>query len=451
MGMGSTTHHGRPTKADHSAASQLDLPTWGGRHADQQGVVSAPFFHGYIQSSEQTAVALLQCARIAATRYYRPPNVTAAILRAADPVVTSNGDRLRFESFSACAGVYARLDILPDGFDAERIAAGTTNVDLNSSTRIVLADFRGREPMLLNIGDEGLSLTALAGQAAEKKVPLSRRWVRSFAEAQVIAGQMSLRREMRVADARRFVRALPASARGCLWGIAVGRSLRLSARPQPGAVGIAGPQRLRTLEPLLPFAESVRVYGPDVDAGTDAAASAWQLDLPGARFTIMISPELNRGFSGEGGLLFDLADQDTDDDADLISGMLAWDSEIDIDRLTDQAPMDRTRVERALSHLAGAGRVGYDLATGRYFHRELPYERELLEQNNPRLAHARALVDAGAVSLTADCAVVRSRETEYTVTFGSEGSRCNCPWWGRHRGSRGPCKHELAADIVAGR
>ena len=42
----------------------------------------------------------------------------AAILRAADPVVTSNGDRLRFESFSACCGVYARLDVMAAGLDA---------------------------------------------------------------------------------------------------------------------------------------------------------------------------------------------------------------------------------------------------------------------------------------------------------------------------------------------
>jgi len=30
----------------------------------------------------------------------------------------------------------------------------------------------------------------------------------------------------------------------------------------------------------------------------------------------------------------------------------------------------------------------------------------------------------------------------------ADGS-CTCPWWWDHRGSRGPCKHVLAARIAA--
>ncbi len=41
----------------------------------------------------------------------------AAAIR--DPVVTSHEDRLRFESFSGCCGVYARLDVLPGGLDGD--------------------------------------------------------------------------------------------------------------------------------------------------------------------------------------------------------------------------------------------------------------------------------------------------------------------------------------------
>ena len=49
-----------------------------------------------------------------------------------DPVVTSNDDRLRFESFSGCGGVHARLDLLPDALDEAPRASGTTNVDFSS-------------------------------------------------------------------------------------------------------------------------------------------------------------------------------------------------------------------------------------------------------------------------------------------------------------------------------
>ncbi|WP_460917139.1 SWIM zinc finger family protein [Plantactinospora veratri] len=28
---------------------------------------------------------------------------------------------------------------------------------------------------------------------------------------------------------------------------------------------------------------------------------------------------------------------------------------------------------------------------------------------------------------------------------------CSCPWWARHRGERGPCKHALAVSMVGAR
>jgi hypothetical protein len=65
------------------------------------------------------------------------------------------------------------------------------------------------------------------------------------------------------------------------------------------------------------------------------------------------------------------------------------------------------------------------------------------------LRDARALVAAGAVTLTADGAVVISNGTGHHVigTAGGTG-RCTCPWWGKHRGERGPCKHVLAAGLA---
>ena len=48
-----------------------------------------------------------------------------------DPIVTAGNNRLRFEGFSNCAGVYARVDVLPDGHDGEFLENRTTNVDFN--------------------------------------------------------------------------------------------------------------------------------------------------------------------------------------------------------------------------------------------------------------------------------------------------------------------------------
>ena len=45
--------------------------------------------------------------------------------------------------------------------------------------------------------------------------------------------------------------------------------------------------------------------------------------------------------------------------------------------------------------------------------------------------------------------VVRSGGVEHRVSFGAAADRCTCPWWGKHRGDRGPCKHVLAARMAA--
>ena len=77
---------------------------------------------------------------------------------------------------------------------------------------------------------------------------------------------------------------------------------------------------------------------------------------------------------------------------------------------------------------------------------KLPAER--LATMHPRLRDATALVEAGAVRLEGEIARVRSGDTAHVVRRTAEGDRCTCPWYAKHRGSRGPCKHVLAADLV---
>jgi len=54
------------------------------------------------------------------------------------------------------------------------------------------------------------------------------------------------------------------------------------------------------------------------------------------------------------------------------------------------------------------------------------------------------------VTLVAGGAVVGD-SPGHRVTFGSPDDTCTCPWWGKHRGTRGPCKHVLAARLAAAR
>ncbi len=425
--------------------ADLMLATSGGRTA--AGPAAHPvFFDGFLGHPEQGATALLAVAKVARTRFYRPPGVVAAILRAADPVVTSNGDRLRFESFSACCGVYARYDALPGSLDGKVLNTGTTNVDFNPPMRDALARVGGLEPLHLQVGED-VRVRTLDTDVTEKKVPLPERWLKGFAEVQLASATVTPVFEVAASEARRFIRGLPSSgSRKPVWVVPTGRGLRITTRPTPDGVSLSGLDRLKPLEPLLRFARSLRAYTAPHD--TQGATGVWELELDDARLVLALSPESSRGFSGEGGVLWDLADEQSADDSDLISAMLAFEPRIDIPRLAADSGLAEGRVTRALGRLGAAGRVGYDAAEHAYFHRELPYDAERLATMHPRLRDATALVTAGAVRLDGETAYVRSGETEHVVRRTDDGDRCTCPWYAKHKGARGPCKHVLAADLI---
>lgn len=420
--------------------AEVSLATSGGRAPHPY------FFTGFLGAPRQTAQALLVVAEVARTRYYEPPNMVAARIMAADPVVTSNLDRLRFESFSACAGVYARLDLEPGVLDGRPREWGTTNVDFNPPMRAALARIHDDEAMLMHVGHDEVRVETLAGSAVEKKVPLPDRWLKGFAEVQIASAQMVLRHELPAVEARRFLQSLPRTkSRQVAWATPAGRGLRLSARAGDAAVCLAGPERLRLLEKLLPFARALRVYGPVPTQPRAAEPGVWELELEGARAFFALSPELFRGFSGEGGVLADLALAD-EEAVDAVAETLHGEPEIDTEAVARDAGLERTAVQTALGALGAAGRVGYDLAHSAYFHRELPYDRAVLEKMHPRLLGARELFEQGAVRLGSDAATVRSGEAEYVVRTEGGVSRCTCAWFARHLGQRGPCKHVLAVE-----
>lgn len=425
--------------------ADLMLATSGGCTA--AGPAEHPvFFDGFLGHPEQGAAALLAVAKVARTRFHMAPGTIAAILRAADPVVTSNGDRLRFESFSACCGVYARYDVLPGSLDGKVLTTGTTNVDFNPPMRDALARISGLEPLHLQVGED-VRVRTLDGDVTEKKVPLPDRWLKGFAEVQLASATVAPAFEVAVSEARRFIRDLPSSGRRTpVWVVSSGRGLRITTRPTPDGVSLSDVDRVKPLEPLLRFARSLRAYTAPHD--TQGATGVWELELDDARLVLALSAEASRGFSGEGGVLWDLADEQSADDADLASALLAFEPRIDIPRLAAESGLDEKRVTTALGRLGAAGRVGYDVAEGAYFHRELPYDAERLLTMHPRLRDATALVEAGAVRLDGETAYVRSGDTEHVVRRTEDGDRCTCPWYAKHKGTRGPCKHVLAADLI---
>jgi hypothetical protein len=388
------------------------------RLATSGGAAEHPWLaEGFLAAPQPAARALLAVAGVAGKRFWTPPGMVAAAIAAADPVVTTSSEALRFESFSQCCGVYARFDLPADAFDGQVHRHGTTNVDVNPALRAALARVGARDPLRLRVGADEIAVTTIDGQVIERRVPLPERWVRGFAEVSVALSSLEPVFELGAAGLRRFLDALPTSpTRGPGWVVPSGPTARVSSRPGGGGVAAGGVERLRFLRELAPFVSSLTALGP-VGAGAGEGASAWIAAVEGGRLTVAISPAASRGFSGEGGLLHALA-------------------------AADHAA-DR-RIEQA-----GVGRLGYDSVAGSWFARDLPFDRSSLGRPGTRLANARTLVAAGAVEAAGAGHVVRSGTDEYRVRQVDGDWRCTCPWWARHGADRGPCKHVLAVVLDA--
>lgn len=149
-----------------------------------------------------------------------------------------------------------------------------------------------------------MEATTFDGHFVERKVPLPQRWLRGFAEAQVLGAGLALRAEVPPAQAAAVLRSLPrltlgSGARTTRWVVPTGRPLPPMSRPAPGAICLPGAERLTGLIPVLRHATGVRLYAPENFEGEDKAV-VWEVGLPGMRLTLLLSPSASRGFSGEG-------------------------------------------------------------------------------------------------------------------------------------------------------
>ena len=110
------------------------------------------FFRGRIQQPRLVADLLLALMQVVRTHFWQPRPAQL------DPVVTASEPCLRFEGFSGCCGVYARVDLQASAFDAEIGGRGTTNVDFNEPMRTALGRLRDDEQVGLAVGRDGVEL-----------------------------------------------------------------------------------------------------------------------------------------------------------------------------------------------------------------------------------------------------------------------------------------------------
>ena len=416
------------------------------------------FFAGAPRHAYVLGKMLLTLSDVVRTHFYEPNRL--ALL---DPVVTASESMLRFEGFSSCCGVYARADLPGEAFDAEIAGRGTTNVDFNDPMRQALARLRDSDEVRLAVGRSEVVLERQGVATVEKKVKLPIRWLKGLGEVQAYQATLEPKIEVDGAEALRFVRTLARSlSRRGGFIVKSGRSLRLSPRLSPrqkgGGVPLYGPHRARVLEPVIAGARHVRIWTDEEGGAGGVGVSAWEIEHESARFFLVLSPEVHRGFSGEGQLLDQLASSAGRDLLRTVRAHLGWQTRIDPEQMSAVTGLESHRLHGALAALGARGLAGYDLNDGAYFHRELPFDFDLIEALQPRLENARKLLDAGDARLLGegrdDCfeVEVRGSGVRHIVSVGkvagAAGERCTCRWWSRYQGRRGPCKHVLVARML---
>ena len=429
-----------------AGGANLRLATCGGG-----GEPHPHFFEGRLRRPGRAAELLRGLVEVVQSRFYMPPAMLARILALADPIVTGSGDLLRFEGFSACCSTYGRVDLLPEAIDGTWHGRGTTNVDFNAPMRAALARVRDADQVGLAVGSDVVSLNRGAETVVERKVALPVRWLKGLVEVQAYQSRMVRKLEVSGFEAARFLRSLPrGSATSGGWVVPSGRGLRVSQLASGGGIRVGGLKRLHILDDLARHAKALRIYADDRNH-----ASAWELVLDEARFTLVLSPDVSRGFSGEGQVLAELAAGRWETTLPRVHASLQWDARIEPDAVAAACAFDRETVTAALGVLGARGLVGYDLAEGAYFHRELPFDLEKVEALQPRLLEARKLVSSGGVRMERNDATtgqveaaVRGTDVEHLVRLAPDGERCTCPWYAKHRNDRGPCKHILAVQVT---
>lgn len=402
--------------------------------------VAPILFMGRLTHPALTARALTGLAKVASTRFIPIPSISASLR---DPIVSVGSKLIRFEAFSGCAGVYVSVDVLPEGLDGTFLAEGSTNVDFNSPLLTALGGVGSKDEMNLCIGPEDVSVGFASGTVVERKVPLPVRWLKALGTIPIYLSDSEYFGELSGPQAAKICRSASQSkGKGDHYLARRGSELIISSLStrRPDEIPIGGLYRLQPIAPFLALAEGIKVY-----AHPSGTAITWRVYLKGLRFSLTMSREPYRGFSGEGAGLGELSQGLT---PELLSALSVGTA----NRLFVPVSPGRKKTGPASEQataLAAMGLLGYDLDEKSYFHRRLPFKLDRLLGLNPRLKGAEKLLAGGKVEINfrQDGTVegrVEGSGVWHSVVLSENSARCTCLWTSKYKDTRGPCKHILA-------
>jgi hypothetical protein len=412
------------------------------QYSEVQKKEASCFFWGKLTDPYTTARCLLTLSNVVQSSFSLSP-FERSLLK--DPIVTAGNEKIRFEGFSHCAGVYARIDVLGDGHDGEFMENGTTNVDFNQPMLAALSNVRKNEEVLLSIGKKEVALHREEGKVIERKVPLPTKWIKGLTSVQMFLSQSESMMTFNRLQALQLFKSIPAGKpKTDYYLLNRGGKAQFSPVKSAGAVVVGGVHRLKLIEPLLLIADSLRVY-----AHPDMQSTTWQVYIGPVRFSLSLSRDAWRGFSGEGAALESLIEDVPENWIEQMDKYSYANQSFNATLLAMEEDIDLKQVDNMTSRLSAIGLLGYDLDENNFFYRRLPFKMSRILSLNPRLKDAEKLITEGKVTIRSKQddrveAEVEGSGVHHLVLLQNGQERCTCMWFSKNQGERGPCKHILA-------
>ena len=400
------------------------------------------FFWGTLKDSYITSRCLITLSNVVQSSFNINPAQLAAIK---DPIVTAGNEKIRFEGFSQCAGVYARVDVLPGGHDGEFPENGTTNVDFNQGMISALSSVSRTENVFLSVGKKEVAISKSGTKVIERKVPLPTKWIKGLTTVQLFLADAEKVFTFNKIQALQLFQSIPKDKQKNDYYLIM-RGSKPSFSPVKSADGICigGVHRLRLLEPLLPLVSEIRVF-----PHRTMQSVTWQLYFGVVRFSLTISRDAWRGFSGEGAALESLIEDVPDNWIDAVDKFSYANQEFNPTLLAIEQGIDIKQIENITGRLSAMGLLGYDLDENHFFYRRLPFKLSRILSLNPRLKDAEKLLQENKVEITLQTdtrieARVAGTGVNHYVLIEGETEKCTCMWFSQYQGERGLCKHILA-------
>ena len=412
------------------------------KYSEVQKKNASCFFWGRLTDPYTTARCLLTLSNVVQSSFNLSP-FQLALLK--DPIVTAGNEKIRFEGFSHCAGVYARVDILGEGHDGEFLENGTTNVDFNQPMLSALSSIRKNENVLLSIGQKEVGLHRESEKIIERKVPLPVKWIKGLTSVQMFLSESEKVHSFNRLQALQLFKTIPTGKPKTDYYLLIrGGKPMFSPVKSNDAIIIGGIHRLKLIEPLLAIADELRVF-----PHATMQATTWQVYIGAIRFTLSLSRDTWRGFSGEGAALESLIEDIPDQWVELVDNYSYANQEFNATLLAVNEGLDLQKIENITGRLSAIGLLGYDLDENNFFYRRLPFKLSRIMSLNPRLKDAEKLLLEGKVKIISRQddkieAQVEGGGVKHIVMLNGDKEQCTCTWFSKNQGERGICKHILA-------